>query len=203
MFLESPRFPDTIAFGATGGPRFFTAIADSPSGTELRSGQWTQDLNAYEVGLVNRGAEETQAMLAFFRAVAVGRANGFRFKDFGAGESSAVNQLLGVGDGIVTQFQLRKLYLQEDESYAKLITKPVAGTVRCTLNGTATTAFTVNAATGVVTFTSPPGDTVQVHASFQYDIPVRLNTDWLRVRCVSLGVYAWDSCELVEIRDIS
>jgi uncharacterized protein (TIGR02217 family) len=202
MFIEQ-RLPDVIAFGAVGGPRFLTSVGTSASGFEARADLWTIERGMWDLGYFNRSEEETKALIAFFVAVARGRANGFRFLDHAEGESTGVSEYLGTGDGADATFQLRKAYTQGGETYYRTIYKPVAGTVTATLNGTATTAFTVSTTTGIVTFTSPPGGGVVVRASFQFDVPVRFDVDWLSLRCVEPGVCSWEGVTLSEIRDIA
>jgi uncharacterized protein (TIGR02217 family) len=202
-FIESPSLPAEIALGASGGAMFQTAVTDSTSGYEARAQQWTTERGAYELGYVNRTAAQMEALIAFFYAVAIGRWQGFRFLDYGAGEAIGLDEYLGDGDGTDTTFQLRKAYVQESEVSYRTITKPVAGTVRCTLDGVATTAFTVDTTTGIVTFSVAPGNGVVVRASFQFEVPVRADVDWLQIRSVQRGVYSIENFPLLEIRDIA
>lgn len=202
MFVEE-RLPDLLAFGAVGGPRFLTAIGSSHSGYEQRDDVWALERGMWDLGYAYRTAAQTATLIAFFTAVACGRANGFRFYDHSTGEQHGTSEFLGTGDGADTTWQLRKLYTTGALTYARTITKPVAGTVQMTLNGTVTTAFTVNTTTGIVTFTSPPGAGVVIRASFEFDVPVRFDTDWLDVRCVEPGLFSWDNVTIVEIRDIA
>jgi uncharacterized protein (TIGR02217 family) len=201
MFVEE-RLPDLIAFGAVGGPRFLTSVGTSTSGYEQRANYWTLERGQWDLSYNYRTAEQTAALIAFFTAVACGRAHGFRYYDHATQEQQGLNEFLGAGDGVLTTFQLRKLYTVDSESYARLITKPVADTVQMTLNGTATTAFTVDTTTSLVTCTVPPGLGVIIRASFLFDVPVRFDTDWLSLRGVEPGLYSWESLTLVEIRDV-
>jgi len=49
-FLESPRFPDNIAFGATVGPTYMTVVTPIYSGRESRTIAWTQARCHFDVG---------------------------------------------------------------------------------------------------------------------------------------------------------
>ena len=172
MFLEE-RLPDLLAFGAVGGPRFLTSVGTSASGYEARADYWTLERGAWDLSYSYRTAEQTAALIAFFTAVACGRAHGFRFYDHATGEQMGTNEFIGTGDAAEETFQLRKVYTTEGVSYARLISKPVADTVRMTLNGVETTACTVDTTTGLVTFTSPPGAGVVVRASFFFNGPLK------------------------------
>ncbi len=201
MFVEE-RLPDLIAMGAIGGPRFLTNVAASPSGFEARTELWTLERGQWDLGYSNRSEEETKTLIAFFNAVGFGRANGFRFKDRQTADGfMGTAEFLGNGNAVLTTFQLRKLYTIAGQTYSRTITKPVAGTVSMTVNGAATTAFTVDTTTGLVTFTSAPGNGLPVHAWFEFDVPVRFNTDWLDVTCIEPGLFGWSNVTLVEIRD--
>lgn len=207
MFIETPTFPDTLAYGAHGGPVWLTHVVTPQSGNEKRTRRWSHRRQLWQVGLRNRSAAETITLVGFFNAVAVGRLNGFRFRDPNPGEALGTNEQIGTGNGVTTAFQLIKTYSAGAYLYNRTITKPVTGTVTCALNGTPTGAFTVNTATGIVTFSSPPGGGVIVTASFTFDTPVRFDTDHLDIEPVSrndgVGAYTWGDIRLIETRDIA
>lgn len=196
------RLPDTFAYGATGGAMFSTTIPGSPGGFESPVINWSLARGEWELGYVNRDDDETMALIAFFRAVAKGKINGFRFHDFQEGEGDATDEVLGVGDGVIVSFQLVKHYVFEDEaSYTRQITKPVVGTVSMALDGTPTIAFTVDTTTGLVTMDDPPAVGVEVTASYEFDVPVRLDIDHMEIQRVAPRACSWGSIKLVEIRD--
>jgi len=206
-FIETPTFPDTLAYGARGGPTWLTQLVVPQSGHEKRTRKWSQQRMRWQVGLQNRSASETITLIGFFNAVAVGRLNGFRFRDPSAGESAGTDEPIGVGDGVDTTFQLSKRYTAGAFTYDRTITKPVSGTVTCKVNGVPTAAFTVNTATGVVTFTAAPGNTLPVTASFTFDVPVRFDVDILDIEIISkndsIGAYSWGNIPIIETRDIA
>ena len=41
-FIETPRFPDDIAYGAQGGPMYSTDVVATASGYEKRNQNWAQ-----------------------------------------------------------------------------------------------------------------------------------------------------------------
>lgn len=189
-FIESPRFPDDISYGSRGGPAWRTTVIETDSGAEARNQLWAYPRHEYDVAYGVTSLAKLEALLAFFHVVA-GRAIGFRFKDWldfkscaVSASTSATDCLLGTGNGSQTQFQLVKVYSAGSYSRARKILKPVSGTVKAAVNGVEKTAgsdFTVNTATGVITFAVAPPSGHSVTAGFEFDVPVRFDTDRLSV----------------------
>src|SRR5262245_58152122 len=97
---------------------------------------------------------------------------------------AASDQLLGTGDGDPAEFQLVKRYGAGGSQYVRLILKPVAGSALVAVEGVpqeSGTDFTLDAATGIVTFLPGyiPADEAEVTAGFEFDVPVRFDTDRL------------------------
>ena len=77
----------------------------------------------------------------------------------------------------------------------------MAGTVRVALNGVEQiTGWSVNTATGSVTFTTAPGAGVAITAGFEFDVPVRFDTDMLDVTLDLERLGSITSIPLLEIR---
>lgn len=200
MFHEV-RFPDTPIQSSSGGPLFSTSLTDSPGGFEQRTGNWQQDRSKWDTGLGNRSDAETLAMIAFFRVVAIGKAHAFRFHDFQPGEFEAVDEYLGTGNGTQLVFQLQQSFAQGAELVRRPITKPVEGSVVVKVDGVAQPGVSVNHATGAVQFGGPPVGVVT--ASYGYDKPARLDTDWLQITTIEPGVCSWEGIPVLEVRDIA
>ena len=60
--------------------------------------------------------------------------------------------------------------------------------------------WTLDAATGIVTFTTAPGSGVIVRAGFEFDVPVRFDTDTLDVTLDIERLGSITSIPLLEIR---
>ncbi|AXF04796.1 DUF2460 domain-containing protein [Paraburkholderia hospita] len=152
-FLESPRFPDTIAFGATVGPTYLTVVNTIYSGRDGRIPAWTQSRIRFEVGRRAMNAADTATLDAFFRAVK-GRAYGFRIKDW-------TDYTATTGNGVLTpaatpgRYQLGKFYTTGALNETRSIQKPVAGSPVVYLNASplAGAAYAVDSTTGLVTLT--------------------------------------------------
>jgi uncharacterized protein (TIGR02217 family) len=125
------RFPDNIAYGATGGPEFATMVVATGSGHEKRNVNCAQARGRWDVASGLKRQVQIDELIAFFPARR-GKAYGFRFKDWT--DYKATGQLLGTGNGAMTQFQLVKHYPSGSVIEVRIITKPVAGTVKVYLD---------------------------------------------------------------------
>ena len=126
------RFPDNIAYGATGGPEFATTVVATGAGHEKRNVNWAEARGRWDVASGLKKQAQIDELIAFFRARR-GKAYGFRFKDWT--DYKATGQLLGTGDNVLTQFQLVKHYPSGSVIEVRTITKPVVGTVKVYLDG--------------------------------------------------------------------
>lgn len=185
-FIEY-QFPQGISYGSSGGPVYNTTVNITKSGMETRQVNWPSSRHKYNATYGIRNQADFDAILKLFHAVQ-GRAVGFRYKDWSdykscdiTGTPSATDQAVGTGNGSSTIFQLVKKYTVGGVTLARYIKKPVAGTVLVALNGSATSAFTVDTTTGLVTMTSAPGVGVVVTCGFEFDVPVRFDVDELSI----------------------
>ena len=207
MAFHEVRFPDDISRGARGGPERRTRIVELASGDEERNSPWADSRRRYDAAYGIRRADDLAAVVAFFEA-RHGRLYGFRWKDWSDYKSclpsaspSATDQIIGEGDGSITQFQLVKVYASGAQSYSRRIVKPVAGTVLLALDGIAQgSGWSVDPSTGVVSFAAAPGNGVIVTAGFEFDVPVRFDTDRLDVTLDIERMGSIASIPLVEIR---
>ncbi len=77
----------------------------------------------------------------------------------------------------------------------------MAGTVRIALDGVdQPSGWSVNTTTGVVTFSSAPSAGVAVTAGFEFDVPVRFDTDVLDVTLDLERLGSITSIPLLELR---
>ena len=177
------------------------------SGDEERNGSWADSRRRYDASYGIRKADDLAAVTAFFEARR-GRLYGFRWKDWAdykSGLPSAniapTDQPIGTGSGGTTSFQLVKPYTSGAQSWTRTITKPVAGTVALALNGvTLITGWTVNTANGVVTFAAAPAPGTTITAGFEFDVPVRFDTDTLDVTLDFERLGSSTSIPLIEVR---
>ena len=201
--FDEVLFPLPLALGASGGPERRTGIVTLGSGREARNTPWAQGRRRFDVGGAVRTLDDLHELSVFFEARR-GRLRGFRFRDFvdwksclPSGSPGALDQNIGVGDGVLTQFQLRKVY----GDASRPITKPVGDSVTIAVAGVTLggAAFSVNTTNGVVTLVSPPLPGAQVSAGFRFDTPVRFDTDRLDITLDAFGAGRAISVPLIEV----
>ncbi len=190
--FNEARFPTDVALGARGGPERRTDVVTLRSGAEERNAIWADGRRKYQAGYGVKNFAQLEAVLNFFEAQR-GRLYGFRWKDrfdyrscASPGTPGAFDVGIGTGDGTTATFQLVKVYgAAAGTAYARAICKPVAGTVRIGVGGAIAAAdtWTVDVTTGLVTFVAGhlPAAGTAVTAGFEFDVPVRFDTDYLEI----------------------
>jgi len=207
MAFHEVRFPDDISRGARGGPERRTQIVELASGEEERNASWANSRRRYDVAYGIRRADDLAAVVAFFEA-RNGRLHGFRFKDWGdyksAPPSKAIaptDQEIGTGNGGLTEFALLKRYSSGAQSWIRAIAKPVAGSLRVALGGVEQmSGWTIDTTSGVVTFATAPAAGVAITAGFEFDVPVRFDSDALDVTHDIERLGSITSIPLLELR---
>lgn len=209
MAFHEIRFPANLSFGSVGGPERRTEIVTLANGFEERNTPWAHSRRRYDAGVGLRSLNDVETLIAFFEARA-GQLHGFRWKDWSDYKSCAPSatpgledQLIGTGDGVTTVFQLQKTYVSGLQSYTRPVRKPVAGTVIAAVSEDPKIAgleFTVNVETGEVTFTLPPDLGTRVTAGFEFDVPVRFDSDLIQTSVASFQAGDVPNVPIVEIR---
>jgi uncharacterized protein (TIGR02217 family) len=207
MAFHEVQFPSDISYGSSGGPRRLTQIVPLRSGFEQRNQIWAHSRRSYDAGLGVRSLDQLATSLAFWEA-RNGALYGFRWKDWAdykSGLPSAAvtnaDQLLGLGTGALTTFQLLKRYTSGGYEYARPIKKPVTDTVVVSVNSVAQpTGWTVDTTTGIITFTTAPANGHAVRAGFEFDVPVRFDEDSLDISIEGFQAGAIPSIKVIEIR---
>lgn len=207
MAFHEVRFPDNISRGARGGPERRTQIVELASGDEERNASWANSRRRYDVAYGIRRADDLAAVVAFFEA-RNGRLHGFRYKDWGDYKSALpshaitpTDQQIGTGTGSLQTFQLAKRYISGAQTWVRTIAKPVTGTVRVALGMIEQlSGWTLDTTTGVITFTTAPAGGVIVRAGFEFDVPVRFDSDTLDVTLDFERLGSITSIPLLEIR---
>lgn len=203
------RFPPKIAYGSEGGPQFSTDIVTLASGYERRNQNWTYPREVWNVAYGVNDLASLQVLVEFFYARR-GRAIGFRFQN--PDDHEAIDQELAPAGGGETHFQLVKNYSSAgmlsglepsdgSEILSRKITKPVPDTVHVYVDSSEVAAedFTVDYETGIVTFDTAPSSGEVVSATFDFDIPVRFDTDHLPLNLADYKARS-ATVNLVEIR---
>lgn len=217
MAFHEVRLPEQISYGSRGGPGYNTQIFTLDGGYEVRSQRWARARRQYDLryGVLRYRSisdqESTLQLLYEFYLARSGSLNGFRMKDHmdftsaadGVATPATDDQLIGIGDGSETEFQLVKAYESGSQRIVRDIRKPVMGTVVVEVDGTplADSAFSVNFTTGVVTLDTAPGSGEDVKAGFEFDVPVRFGEGVDQRLLLSLDAFESGSAqvEVVEL----
>ncbi|PPC99832.1 MAG: glycoside hydrolase family 24 [Hyphomicrobium sp.] len=211
MSFHDIRFPSEISRGAQGGPERRTDVVVLGSGFEERNSRWADSRRSYNAGYGVKSLDALNAVIAIFEERR-GRLYGFRWRDHAdwkscppSGVTSAMDQVIGTGTGTQTTFQLQKVYGSAHAPWTRTIRKPLAGTVKVAVAGVVQTSglhFSVAPTTGEVTFLPGhvPGAGQIVSAGFEFDVPVRFDSDKLEVNMSGFQHGAIPNIPVVEIR---
>ncbi len=209
MAFHEVRFPANLSFGSVGGPERRTEIVTLANGFEERNTPWQHSRRRYDAGVGLRSLNDVETLIAFFEARA-GQLHGFRWKDWSDYKScvplstpSPEDQLIGIGDGVTTVFQLQKTYQSGLQNYVRPIRKPVAGTVLVAVAGdpkVETLEFSVDLETGQISFVLPPALETRITAGFEFDVPVRFDTDRIQTSVASFQAGDVPNVPVVEVR---
>lgn len=209
MNFHDIRFPASLSFGSVGGPERRTEIVTLANGFEERNSPWADSRRRYDAGVGMRSLDDIETLIGFFEA-RHGQLYGFRWKDWTdykstapSGEVSHVDQRIGMGDGVTTAFQLCKTYQSGIGAYTRRISKPVVGTVLISVADdelVESVHFSVDHETGFVQFFDTPATGSEIRAGFEFDVPVRFDTDRLEMSMQSFSAGEIPNVPVVEVR---
>jgi uncharacterized protein (TIGR02217 family) len=210
MAFHEIRFPIEIAIGSRGGPERRTEIVELGSGREERNSRWAHSRRRFNAGYGAKRLQDLSEVIRFFEERR-GRLHGFRYRDPLDYRSCPPNQMpgfadqaLGTGNGTTNTFQLIKTYGSATNAYRRTIAKPVAGTVRVAVNNIEKLIgpeVTVDTVTGQILFLSGhvPQAGEFVTAGFEFDVPVRFDTDRLDIDLSAFGAGEIPDIPIIEI----
>lgn len=167
-----------------------TAVVELGSGAEERIQRWGETRLVANLGYAVKTYADLTAILAFKRAMGH-RLDTFRFwnpLDYSTGTNTPsdtslslvtnADEQIGTGDASNKNFQLVKRYTNGVNTVTRNITKPIIDTVKVALDGVnQTSGWNVDLSTGIVTFSSAPGNGVDVTAGCQFNDEVRFESD--------------------------
>lgn len=211
MSFHDVQFPTNISMGSKGGPGHNTAVIETAGGHEERVSRWANPRHSYDAkwGIREPAA---YAQVKTFAMARKGATYGFRYKDWLDFTSAAdfisahgfedVN--IGTGDGSTTTFQLVKKYTSGPATATRPIERPVTGQVRIGLSGVEQmSGWSVDYATGIVTFSTAPTLSAAVTAGFQFDVPCRFGVEVDKILDATISAFRIQdvpSIPIVEIR---
>lgn len=193
--FDDIRLPEDIEQGAVVGPSFQTSVSTLSSGSEQRNADWLQERLTADISYGVMQKEDPSdrensfiRILNFYRARR-GRWRAFRFKDWA--DFDAVDEpLLPTPGG----YQLVRVY----DEYTRKITRPVPGTV--VLFGQdgqpLDPAQYVVGDLGLITTAAQA-----VSAAFEFDIPMRFDSDVMGVSLEHARAGSIPSIKLIQVRE--
>lgn len=203
--FDEVHYPFALGRSAAVSPEFSTSVVVTTSGHERRNSLWSDARMHFDVGPGIRSEDELADLVAFFRARR-GAARGFLITDpldFSSNEMAGPvtpgDQVIGVGDGVISTFQLIKNY-GENDPQVRPISRPREQTVRVSIDGTEAFNWTLQSG-GWVQFDAAPSAGAQVRAGFLFDVPVRFAQDRIDISGFNFAAGEAPSIPLVEIRE--
>lgn len=202
---------DKVAYGFTGGPSFDTTTVRLRSGYRKDNANRELPVHRYSAPFNNISESDYQTLLAAFMATQ-GAAHSFRF--FDRNDYKLEAEAIGTATGAVNQtLQLTKAYTFGATTLTRNITKPInsataygrgvqqlgaAPAFVITEENLAASpqvpaapiAFSLDYATGIVTFTGTAGYTIR--ASGWFDVPVHFMNDELPMTRSNINVNTFD-----------
>ena len=200
--FDDVHFPLALGRETRISPEFSTTVAVTSSGHERRNALWSDARMQYDVGPGVRSQKELATLITFFRA-RYGPARGFRLRDpydfsshDGDGEPTMSDELLGIGDGVRSVFQLKRSYGEQE----RVITRPVEGSILVSIDNLPADGWS-HAGMGEIRFEDPPAAGAQVRAGFLFDVPVRFAEDRIDISGATFAAGEAPSVPLIEIRE--
>ena len=214
-FLETPRFPDELAHWAEGGANFNTSIVSLLSGFEQRNINWAFSRGIWNITEQALVLPANERLLVQFFNIVLGKAYGFRFKDFRDYQDWGGGVFTPVSTAPTILFQMAKSYNVGSGLSANVrpIKKPIvapSGGQAFVMyyngspisSGSGAGQYTLDATTGLVTM-GAGSDTDYTKYTWigEFDVPCRFDTDSIAVwREPQGGFMEWKTIPIVEIR---
>lgn len=207
-------FPQNVGFSATKSIERLTEVQNFLSGKERRNARKYHSKCKYDIGIAAKNFVDLAKVTEFFEARR-GPLVGFLWHDILDCKScqideeiNADDQLLGVFDGTVLDFQLIKAYgssTDQEQNYLRKITKPKVAGVKISIDSVELDAneFFVDPMTGLVTLTPVivPAMGSEIAAGYEFEVPVRFEDAVLQVNYKAFNAGEIAKIALIEILD--
>lgn len=215
--------PDSVrAYPWTGSVRTSSNIVIGGGGDEQRNKNWKHPLRIFNAPEAVRCDDDVNDLYEHF-LVMDGPVVAFPMRDpldFAsrrhpsntAPELFITDQVIGIGDGLTTSFQLSKTYTRGGRSYVRPIYFPILESVIFGMNALAITTanptlpggpYTADVVRigGTVFFDHAPAAGIAITAGFLFDVPARFEADDSYDRMVvAYQTQGWASLSFQEVR---
>lgn len=183
-------------------PIFNTEMITTDGGFEVRNSRWSSPKHSFEFNFAPGDRTDMGDLADFIDLfyAAGGMAETFLFTHYH--DYIGTNENCGTGDGATQTFQLYRNYTRGLITRQRKITRPRTGTVVVYKDGVeAVSGWTVDTATGIITFSVAPANGVVVTADFEFDVLVRFDNDDLELVSYTKTLEQPMSIELLEVRE--
>ena len=195
MNFHDISLPKFIEIFAVGRYEFANSYLSTLSGREVISLDRENSKQKYLIKNCRLSQAEFEQFNNFFRARR-GMQFAFRFRDHS--DYQVNKQFIGKGDGIISEFQLFKLYDDPVSPYIRNITKPVKNNVKLYIENEEIME-TINYDTGIINLNRALPQNQTLVADFIFDVSVRFNNDYFEYSYCDDGSIELSVIELVEI----
>jgi uncharacterized protein (TIGR02217 family) len=194
----SARLPAEVELGAIRRDNDDIEVVRTDGGHEVRNARASQSLLEFDISYPAslRDGSVYLAVRAAYKA-ARGRLYSFDFRDFS--EYQATNEVFGEGDGVTTAFPLIKSYTFGTETHERRIFRPVSAIALKGDGVVIGSGYSVNYATGVVTFTGAPANGVELSWTGEFNVPARFETP-MEISGIATHLDHIENMTLVEVR---
>lgn len=207
--FQDVQFPLRIAFGSNVTSERKVEVIALASGREQRNLRLARSRRAYDAGTGIRSIQDLRMIMDFYEARR-GPTTSFRFRDpidnssrSDGAITQASDQIIGIGNGTKARFALTKTYGEGPNAYQRIINRPVAASVKISINAAALSAndFNIDAATGEVVFAPNkiPAINATIRAGFEFDVEVRFASESISANLTSFGAGEVPSIPLLEV----
>jgi uncharacterized protein (TIGR02217 family) len=213
MAFHNVTLPDGFEYRSISGVGFSTIVQETSSGHEFRVARQAQGRHRFRLSK----ALQTPAEAAAVKAFALGRRgslHSFKLKDWsdyttatdGISAATISDVVIGTGTGSLTTFQLIKVYDSAGAApYQRTISLPTTGSVLVSVDGIASTAFTVSADGEVVMNVAPLAGQI-VRAGCAFEVPVRFTAsvdEWAQLQADAFQVWSIPTLDFNPTADIN
>lgn len=201
MSFIDQRLPQSIENNARRTENEPVEIVRTDGGFEVRNVRHAQGTFEYDIDFgPNEYEEDDQAAVYAMWRASRGGLYAFRFRDWDPKNNTLTDEVIGTGDGSTTTFQITQTFTVGGVSSVRNITRPVSSFTVKKDGVTVVSGYSINYATGVLTFTVAPANAVVVSVSGTFDIPVRFD-----LSLEATGLYShleqFETIHLIEVKE--
>lgn len=202
MSFVDVRFPEKWALDAVRSVHWDTEIITTRNQREKRNGAFANPRYSWDLSMSAKTPAERAEFDDWWMALR-GPEHTFPFRD--PADHELDRQTIGIGDGTTDMFQIIRTFSVGSLSHDRAITMPVTETVLVWVNEVAMlTGWSVDRATGLIEFDTPPAESAVIEAACEFDVRVRFNQaalDWQIADKNNVRGYIWicPGLKLIEV----